>query len=293
VSEAVAFSPPQRRLRRPSFIRRFLRNRGAAVAALILVVLCVASALSTRIAPYDWSETDVVSPLSPPGPAAWFGGDLHGRDVFSRVINGGRYSISLGVVAVALSLVIGSFIGIGIGFVGGRLDVWGTRFIDVLLGIPSIVMAVLIVAVLGVGLFNAALAVAITHVPHYARVVRAATLVVRAQPFIEALRALGAGRLRIMLRHVLPNVATTLIVLATLNLGDAILSTSTLSFLGLGAQPPAPEWGAMLSDGREYMRYAPWMMIFPGLALFLTVMSVNYLGDRLSQMIDPRRLVRR
>jgi peptide/nickel transport system permease protein len=279
--------------RRAGFLRRFLRNRGAAVAAAILLVLCLSAALAPWIAPYDWTETGVVSPLAAPSSDAWFGGDLHGRDVFSRVIAGGRYSITLGVVTVALSLVIGSFIGIAIGYAGGRIDMWGTRCIDVLLGIPSIVMAVLIVAVLGVGLFNAALAVAISHVPRYARVVRAATLVIREQPFIEALRALGAGRLRIMLRHILPNVAPTLIVVATLNLGDAILSTSTLSFLGLGAQPPAPEWGAMLSDGRDYMRYAPWIMIFPGLALFLTVMSVNFLGDRLSQMLDPRRLARR
>ena len=263
------------------------------MAAAILLILCLSSALSPWIAPYDWSETGVVAALAPPSGDAWFGGDLHGRDVFSRVINGGRYSITLGVVTVALSLVIGSFIGIAIGYAGGRLDLWGTRLIDVMLGIPSIVMAVLIVAVLGVGLFNAALVVAISHVPRYARVVRAATLVVREQPFIEALRALGAGRMRIMLRHILPNVAPTLIVVATLNLGDAILSTSTLSFLGLGAQPPAPEWGAMLSDGRDYMRYAPWIMVFPGLALFLTVMSVNFLGDRLSQMLDPRRLARR
>jgi ABC-type dipeptide/oligopeptide/nickel transport system permease subunit len=149
------------------------------------------------------------------------------------------------------------------------------------------------VSVLGVGLVNVVLAVAIAGVPRFARVVRGATMVVREQLYVEAARALGASDIRIMLRHLLPNVTPTLVVLGTLDLGNAILSTATLSFLGLGAQPPTPEWGAMLSSGREFMRYAPWMMIFPGLALFLVVMSVNLVGDRLSQVLDPKAKDRR
>ncbi len=194
---------------------------------------------------------------------------------------------------MTLSLLVGSFIGIVLGYVGGRVDEWGSRFIDVLLGFPQIVKAILVVSVLGVGLVNVVIAVAIAGVPRFARVVRGAVLVVKEQPFIEAARALGAGDLRIMLRHLLPNAVPTLVVLGTLDLGNAILTTATLSFLGLGAQPPTPEWGAMLNSGREYMRYAPWTMIFPGLALFLAVMAVNLLGDRLSQVLDPRSVDRK
>jgi ABC-type dipeptide/oligopeptide/nickel transport system permease subunit len=159
--------------------------------------------------------------------------------------------------------------------------------IDVMLGFPAIILSTLVVAVLGVGVENA-VAVGISGVPRFARIVRAASLAAKQLPYVEAARALGAGSLRIMWRHLLPNLMPVLIVLATLDLGNAIISTATLSFLGLGAQPPTPEWGAMLNSGREYMRYAPWTMIFPGLALFLAVMSVNLLGDRLSQLLDPR-----
>src|SRR5262249_10935314 len=155
--------------------------------------------------------------------------------------------------------------------------------IDVLLGFPAIVLAIMVVSLLGVGLVNVVIAVAIAGVPRFARVVRGAVLVAKEQLFIEAARALGASDTRIMARHLLPNVVPTLVVLGTLDLGNAILSTATLSFLGLGAQPPTPEWGAMLSSGREYMRYAPWVMLFPGMALFLVVMSVNLVCDRLSQ----------
>jgi ABC-type dipeptide/oligopeptide/nickel transport system permease subunit len=149
-------------------------------------------------------------------------------------------------------------------------------------------MAILVVVVLGVGLVNVVIAVAIAQVPRVARVVRGAVLAIKEQPFVEAARSLGAGPLRIMIWHLLPNVVPTLIVLGTLHLGEAILQTATLSFLGLGAQPPTPEWGSMLNAGRDYMRYAPWMMLAPGFALFLTVMSVNLLGDRLSHLLDPR-----
>lgn len=162
-----------------------------------------------------------------------------------------------------------------------------------MLGFPSVVLAILVVVVLGVGLVNVVVAVGIAQVPRFARVARGAVLSVKEQLFIDSARAIGAGDWRIMSRHLLPNVVPTLIVLGTLNLGEAILSTATLSFLGLGAQPPTPEWGAMLNSGREYMRYAPWMMIFPGLALFLAVMSVNLIGDRLSYLLDPKSRVRK
>jgi ABC-type dipeptide/oligopeptide/nickel transport system permease subunit len=296
MSGATSALPQGRmRSRHPAirFMARLFLHPGAMIGTIVFGVLVAAAIFAPLIAPYDWNDTDVGMRLSPPGAEHFFGVDIHGRDIFSRVVAGGRYSISLGVATVLLSLSAGGAIGIFLGFVGGRIDAWGCRFIDVLLGFPAIVLAIMIVSVLGVGLVNVVLAVAIAGVPRFARVVRGATLVVREQLYVEAARALGASDLRIMLRHLLPNVTPTLVVLGTLDLGNAILSTATLSFLGLGAQPPTPEWGAMLSSGREFMRYAPWMMIFPGLALFLVVMSVNLVGDRLSQVLDPKAKDRR
>jgi len=279
--------------RRWRMLRRFVRHPGASAAAVVLATIVILAIVAPWMVPYDWNETDLGPRLTAPNAEFWFGTDLHGRDVFSRVVYGARYSISIGLATVTLSLLAGSFIGIVIGYYGGRLDEWGSRLIDVMLGFPQIVMAILVVSVLGVGLLNVVLAVAIAGVPRFARVVRGAVLVVKEQPFIEAARALGAGDLRIMLRHLLPNAMPTLVVLGTLDLGNAILTTATLSFLGLGAQPPTPEWGAMLNSGREYMRYAPWTMMFPGFALFLVVMAVNLLGDRLSQVLDPRSVDRK
>ncbi len=284
---------PRTRSAAARFLQRLFLHPGAMIGTIIFVALALAALLAPLVAPYDWNETDVGPRLAAPSLEHFFGTDLHGRDVFSRVIAGGRYSISLGLATVLLSLVVGSLIGILLGFLGGRIDAWGCRLLDVLLSFPAIVLAILVVSVLGVGLVNCVIAVAIAGVPRFARVVRGAALVVREQPYVEAALALGASDVRIMRRHLLPNVVPTLVVLGTLDLGNAILSTATLSFLGLGAQPPTPEWGTMLSGGREFMRYAPWTMIFPGLALFLVVMSVNLVGDRLSQVLDPRARDRR
>jgi ABC-type dipeptide/oligopeptide/nickel transport system permease subunit len=274
--------------RRVGGLARFARHPGAVVGAVILAIFVLAAVFAPMIAPYAPDDDDLGANLSAPTAEFLFGLDLHGRDIFSRVVWGGRYSLTVGVATVAFALLVGTIIGIAIGYAGGKVDTLGARAIDVALGFPAIVLAILVVAVLGVGLVNAVLAVGISQTPRFARVVRAAVLVVKRQLYVEAARAIGAGHLRIMLRELLPNIGPTLIVLGTLNLGEAVLSTATLSFLGLGAQPPTPEWGAMLNSGREYMRYAPWMMIFPGLALFLTVMAVNLLGDRLSEVLDPR-----
>jgi ABC-type dipeptide/oligopeptide/nickel transport system permease subunit len=283
----TALLPPLRSPR-GRVMRRLLRNPGALIGAGSLVMMVLGAVFAPVLAPFDWDEADVGAHLAPPDDTFYLGTDLHGRDILSRILYGGRFSLAIGVATVTLSLVVGSAIGILIGFIGGKLDEIGARIVDVMLGFPAIVMSILVVAVLGVGIENAVIAVGISGVPRFARVVRAASLSAKQQLYVEAARALGAGNLRIMLRHLLPNLLPTLIVLATLDLGNAIISTATLSFLGLGAQPPTPEWGAMLNSGREYMRYAPWTMIFPGLALFLAVMSVNLLGDRLSQLLDPR-----
>lgn len=245
--------------------------------------------LAPYLAPYDWNATSQCRRLAAMSETHLFGCDLFGRDVLSRVMYGARFSLGMGLATVAISLVCGALLGVGIAYGGGRVDRVGARVIDALLCFPPIILAILVVAVLGVGLWNAALAVGISGIPRFARILRAATLSLVTRDFVEAARAVGASHLRIVMHHLLPNLAPILIVVATLDLGGAVLFTATLSFLGLGAQPPTPEWGAMLNAGREYVRYAPWTMIFPGAALFLTVMAVNLVGDRLSFVLDPRQ----
>ncbi len=272
---------------------RLLGTPGAALGCTILAIILAAALLAPVLAPYDWNATSVCRHLAPLSPAHWFGCDQFGRDVFSRVIYGGRFSLAMGISTVAIGLTFGSAAGMAIGYAGGRMDDAGTRLIDAMLGFPPIVLAILVVSVLGVGMWNAALAVGIAGIPRFARVTRGATLSLVQRDFLEAARAMGAGRARVLAQHLLPNLAPVLIVIATLDLGNAVLFTATLSFLGLGAQPPTPEWGAMLNAGRDYVRYAPWTMVFPGLALFLGVMAVNLVGDRLSSILDPRQAGRR
>jgi ABC-type dipeptide/oligopeptide/nickel transport system permease subunit len=271
---------------------RLLGSPGGAVGLLVLAVVVLGALAAPLAAPYDWNATGVCRRLAPMSAQHWFGCDVFGRDLFSRVLYGGRYSLAMGLSTVAISLVAGGLFGTVIGYGGRRLDAVGTAAIDIMLGFPPIILAILLVALFGVGLVNAAVAVGVAGVPRFARVVRGATLALMGRDFIEAAHALGAPRSRVVLRHLLPNLVPTLVVLATLDLGNAVLFTATLSFLGLGAQPPTPEWGAMLNAGRDYVRYAPWTMIYPGLALFLTVMAVNLVGDRLNQLFDPRSAAR-
>jgi ABC-type dipeptide/oligopeptide/nickel transport system permease subunit len=284
----VGVPPPRRRL-----LARLLGTPGAIIGCVILAIILLAALLAPVLAPYDWNATSVCRRIAPISAAHWFGCDQFGRDIFSRVIYGGRFSLAMGVSTVAISLVFGSVAGMAIGYAGGRVDAVGTRLIDAMLGFPPIVLAILVVSVLGVGMWDAALAVGIAGIPRFARITRGATLSLVQRDFLEAARAVGATGGRILGRHLLPNLAPVLIVIATLDLGNAVLFTATLSFLGLGAQPPTPEWGAMLNAGRDYVRYAPWTMVFPGLALFLGVMAVNLVGDRLSLILDPRQGGRR
>ena len=284
VPTPVSAAPLRRRL-----LSRLLGTPGAVIGAFILTVILAATLLAPLMAPYDWNATSVCRRIAPISAAHWFGCDQFGRDIFSRVIYGGRFSLAMGAATVAISLVFGALAGMAVGYAGGRVDAVGTRLIDAMLGFPPIVLAILVVSVLGVGMWDAALAVGIAGIPRFARITRGATLSLVQRDFLEAARAVGATAPRIVGRHLLPNLAPVLIVMATLDLGNAVLFTATLSFLGLGAQPPTPEWGAMLNAGRDYVRYAPWLMVFPGLALFLGVMSVNLVGDRLSQVLDPRQ----
>ena len=270
-------------------IARLLGAPGAVAGAIVLAAVLILAALAPLLVPYNWDATSQCRRLAPMSPEHWFGCDLFGRDILSRVMYGARFSLAMGISTVAISLVFGALLGVTIAYGGGRINTIGTRLIDAMLCFPPIILAILIVAVLGVGLWNAALAVGMSGIPRFARITRAATLSLVARDFVEAARSVGSSHARIVLRHLLPNLAPVLIVITTLDLGNAVLFTATLSFLGLGAQPPTPEWGAMLNAGREYVRYAPWTMIFPGLALFLTVMAVNLVGDRLSLVLDPRQ----
>ena len=273
--------------------KRFLLNKGSAFGGIFLLLIIIGAIFAPIITPYHWNAIDSGPRLSGPSLDYLFGTDLHGRDVFSRIIYGARYSLSVGVISVTFGIIAGSIFGISIAYIGGRVDIIGSRIIDVMFGFPSFLLSLLVVAIIGVGLWNVVFAVGLASIPHFARIIRSASLQVKEQPYIEACVNLGFGKIRIMFNHILPNIIPIIIVIATMDLGGAIISIASLSFLGLGAQPPKPEWGAMLSSGREYMRYAPWTMIYPGLFLFLTVMSVNLLGDRLSQALDARQIIGR
>ena len=268
-------------------LRELFTKPTAVVAIVLLSILVIFALFAPWIAPFDPNRSTGAR-LAAPSAEYLFGTDLHGRDVFSRVVWGARYSLPVGIATLLLGLVAGGVLGVMLGYIGGRLDAIGARIVDVMLGFPSIVMAIMVVSVMGVGLINVIIAVAIADIPRFARVIRSATMVAKQNLYVEAAQAMGASSVRIMLLHVLPAISPMVILLGTLNLGSAILATATLSFLGLGNQPPTPEWGSMLNDGRDFIRYAPWMMIAPGLALFFAIISVNLIGDRLSEILDPR-----
>jgi len=279
----AAAAPP-----RHNVMLELLKRPVSAVALFILLVLVVCAVFAPWIAPFDATRAHVGIPLEAPSASHLFGTDLHGRDVLSRVVWGARYSLPVGLATLLLGLLVGGTLGVMLGYFGGRFDAVGARIVDVMLGFPAIIMAIMVVSVLGVGLVKVVIAVAIADIPRFARVIRAATIVARQNLYVEAAQAMGASSARIMFLHLLPAIQPTVILLGTLNLGSAILATATLSFLGLGNQPPTPEWGSMLNDGRDYIRYAPWMMIAPGLALFMAIISVNLIGDHLSDIMDPR-----
>jgi peptide/nickel transport system permease protein len=269
--------------------QRFLKDRWAVAALLFLAVLAVVLVIGPAVAPHDPLKTNLGMRLKPPGtPGYLLGTDELGRDVLSRLLYGARPSIGVGFAAVGVAMLVGVPIGLLAGYFGGLLDTVVSRIVDVLLAFPYVLLAIAIVAALGPGLFNAMLAVGIAGVPYYVRIVRASALALRDQEFIQASRALGAGHGRILFRHVLPNALSPLIVAATLDVGWMITAAAGLSFLGLGAQPPQPEWGVMLSDGRQYVGVAPHLALVPGFAIFSVVLALNLVGDGLRDALDPR-----
>jgi peptide/nickel transport system permease protein len=278
--------------RRPPGAFRVLRRTPARIGLVItlaFLVLCVAAGV---LAPYDPYDQDLSAALSPPSADHWFGADQYGRDMLSRVMHGTRTALLAVVVADGLALVLGCAMGLVAGFFGGRVDAVAMRLVDVLLAFPYLLLALIIVAALGPGLTNSMIAIGIVYTPQYARLIRGQVLAVRHADYVRAARALGAARLRIMLRHVLPNSFTPILVMATLQAGSVIVETAGLSFLGLGAQPPSPDWGALLADGQSYFLTAWWIATFPGLAIFVVVLGFNLLGDALRDVSDPRRTTR-
>jgi peptide/nickel transport system permease protein len=269
-------------------LRRLLRDRGAA-AALIVLVLIIASAVLAPLLPLaNPIQVDSPHALYSPGSPYLFGSDQYGRDVFSRVVYGGRISLLVGPIAVIIALVPGVAVGLIAGYYGHWIDTLLMRVIDVMLAFPGILLALGVVAVLGPSLTSLMIAVGISTIPTYARLTRASVLSARENLYVDAARVVGAPDLSILLRHILPNVVAPIIVISTLGVGAAILVAATLSFLGLGSQPPTPEWGRMLSEGRQYLREQWWIATFPGFAIMLTVLALNVLGDGLRDVLDPR-----
>ena len=268
--------------------RRLKLNKTAMIGLSVLVVLVLSAVFAPFIAPYDPAKMDVRERLKGPSVKHFLGTDNFGRDIFSRIVHAGRISLFIGFVAVGIGALFGGMAGAVSGYYGGLLDNILMRVMDILLSIPQIILAIAIVGAMGANLLNLMIAVGISVLPRYARLVRASAMSLRGLEFIEAARATGAGDLRIILQNIIPNCMAPLIVLSTLGVAQAILSAATLSFLGLGIQPPTPEWGSMLSAGRQFLRNAPHITIFPGLAIVVVVLALNMLGDGLRDALDPK-----
>ena len=261
---------------------RLVATGGAIVAALVACAL-----FAPWIAPYSPYDLDVSAMLQGPSAAHWLGTDEVGRDVLSRVIHAARISMQVAVIAAGLGLVFGTLIGVAAAYAGGLLDLVLMRLMDLLFSFPAILLAVVLMASLGTSILNAMVAIGIVFIPGFARLARAATLVVLREQYVEAARAIGMGHGRIVLREILPNIVAPLLVEAAVAFSYAILLESALSFMGLGAQPPEPSWGNMLNVGRGFMAQAPWLSLVPGMAIFLTVLGFNLVGDGLRDLLDP------
>ncbi|MDO5037383.1 MAG: ABC transporter permease [Tissierellia bacterium] len=268
--------------------QQFKKNKKALFGLVVVVLLVVVAILAPVLTPYEPQAQDLTQRFSPPSSDHPFGTDNFGRDIFANVVYGARISLAIGGISTLISIMVGILLGSISGFYGGWLDNVLMRIMDILLSIPSLVLAIAISAALGNGIFNLILAVSLTGVAHYARIVRGSVISVKEEEFIEAARVSGATNLSLILRHILPNCTGPIIVQATLGVGTAILSSASLSFIGLGVQPPTPEWGAMLSAGRPYIRDYAHITFFPGLAIALTIFCLNLLGDGLRDAFDPK-----
>jgi len=277
----IALGPRTRSLRR-------LARHPTALLGIVLVGTFLGLALTAPlVSPFD-PTAQPARRLLPPGGRYLLGTDEFGRDVFSRIVHGARISLQVGIVSVGIALAVGGVLGLVSGYCLGIVDALTGRLVDVMFAFPSIILIIALSGVLGASLTTAMVAIGVVYSPIFARVVRAPTLAVVQQPYVEGARALGASVARIVSRHVVPNIAAPIIVQTTLSFSTAILSEATLSFLGLGTQPPDPSWGTMLSAGRRFMELAPWVAVYPGLAIALTVLGLNLVGDALRDALDPR-----
>ncbi|WP_283610395.1 ABC transporter permease [Faecalispora anaeroviscerum] len=270
--------------------RRMRRNKLAMVGLVIVSILIVVALFASQIADYNTIaiKQNVVERLQGPSAEHWAGTDEFGRDIFARLVHGARISLLVGVVAVCIALITGGTLGAIAGYFGGTVDNVIMRIMDIFLSIPILLLAIMIVAAMGSSMTNLMIAIGLASMPTFARIVRASVLSVKDQEFVEAARAIGAKNNHIILRHIMPNCLSPIIVQATLRVATAILSTASLSFISLGIQAPAPEWGAMLASGRAYIRDAPHIVIIPGLLIMITILALNLLGDGLRDALDPK-----
>ena len=269
-------------------LQRIVNNRAMLVGCIIILLFVFAAVFSPWLSPFDPFAQSIRLRLRPPGDLHWLGTDAFGRDILSRIIWGSRISLTVGVVAVAIGATIGILIGLSAGFFGGAVDRFLMSIVDILLVLPTILLALVIVAMLGPGVFNLMIAVGISNAPRFARLTRAEVLAVKKMVFVDAASALGASYIRMMVRHILPNSFASIVVLSSLRVAQAITTEASLSFLGLGVAPPTPTWGSMIADGRVYLRTSPWVAIFPGIMIMLIVMAFNLVGDGLRDLLDPK-----
>ncbi len=267
---------------------RFKKNRLALFGMVLILLMILMVVLSPLIAPYGFDEQNYYEIFASPSLQHLCGTDNLGRDVFSRLLYGGRVSLTIGIISVGIGLLCGGLMGALAGYYGSKLDNTLMRIIDILMAIPSVILAISICAALGPGLVNTMIAVGVASIPNYARILRSSILSIKQQEYVEAARAIGASNARIISKHIVPNSLSGLIVQASMGVGRAIISAASMSFIGLGIAPPNPEWGAMLSAGRTYFRDYPHMVLFPGIAIFLAVLSMNLIGDGLRDALDPR-----
>lgn len=268
--------------------RSFRKSKSALIGTAIVIFFVLLAVIGPFIAPQGINEQDLSQRLLPPSSEFWFGTDDLGRDIFSRILHGARISLTVGFSAVILSAVAGSFLGIIAGYYGKWVDTIISRLFDIMLAFPSILLAIAVVSILGPSLRNALIAIAIINIPNFGRLIRSRVLSIKEEEYIHAAKAIGMKNSRILWRHILPNSMTPVIVQGTLAIATAIIEAAALGFLGLGAEAPQPEWGKMLADARIFLLNAPWAMVFPGLAIMLTVIGFNLMGDGLRDALDPK-----
>ncbi len=272
-------------------LRTFSSNKLTGLGAVIFLLVVLAAIFAPMLTGHDPIDQNILDRLEGPSAEFWMGTDAYGRDIYARLLHGARISLTIGGLAILSAMVIGSAIGIVAGYYGGNIDVVIMQIMDVLLAFPTLILGLIIVAMLGPSMQNMIIAISLTAIPPFARIARAPTIVVKERDFIEACRALGYGDLRIMVYHILPNVLSDILVMASLWLATAIRVEASLSFIGLGVKPPTPTWGGMIREGFENILDNPWLSIFPGLAILLVVFSLNLLGDGLRDAIDPKTRV--